>query len=267
MPEPTPPAPSPALPRLLLIWLPPLLLLAAAGALLQQNTNTPLFLALNSGAAMLPASFWSWVTVLGTGACAYAVVAPTLKNTPRLMASALLTGAFAGSFTHTIKPLVDAGRPAAMFDPSQIHIIGETLTRNSFPSGHATTAFAFAATLVFFGRRPALLASVLLPLAALVAFSRIAVGAHWPLDVLVGAAGGWLSGAAGEAISRRWMVWQKLTMQAVMALALLVMGISLAGTDLGYPLADPLKWLLSGVAVGSAIVALRAIWLKRSAAA
>lgn len=264
MPEPTRPAPHPALPRLLLIWLPPALLLTAAAMLAYQNANAPWFMALNRGAAVLPDVVWSWLTLMGTGACAYAVVAPTLKNTPRLMASALLTGAFAGIFTHALKPLFDAGRPAAVLDPSQIHIIGETLTRNSFPSGHATTAFAFAATLVFFSRRPALFAAVLLPIAALVAFSRIAVGAHWPLDILVGAAGGWLSGVAGEALSRRWLVWQKRTMQGVMGAALLVMGISLGTTDLGYPLADPLKWLLSGVAVGSAVLALRCLWLTRS---
>ena len=55
---------------------------------------------------------------------------------------------------------------------------------HSFPSGHSTTAFA-AATVVgaYFPRfRPAFYV-----LAALIAWSRVVVGVHYPLDVLGGA--------------------------------------------------------------------------------
>lgn len=54
----------------------------------------------------------------------------------------------------------------------------------SFPSGHAATAFAGAAVLVRYlpGRWP-----VLLTLATAIAFSRVYVGVHYPADVLFGA--------------------------------------------------------------------------------
>ncbi|WP_374509609.1 phosphatase PAP2 family protein [Niveibacterium sp.] len=264
MPESDAPEAPTKLLRPLLIWLPPAVLLGAALWLLHVDANVPVFIALNATAQRLPEHFWSWATALGTGACAYALIAPTLSRQPRLMAAALLTGAFGGIFTHTIKPLLNAARPAAKLTADQIHVIGDTLTRNSFPSGHAMTAFAFAATLVFFSQRPGRLALALLPLAAVVALSRIAVGAHWPLDVLVGAAGGWLSGVAGEAVSRRWLIWQRPAMQAVMAFALVVMGASLAFTNLGYPQADLLKWALSALAFFSGIVALRQQWIQRA---
>ena len=53
---------------------------------------------------------------------------------------------------------------------------------NSFPSGHAANNFAMATVVaIFYGRRGWL---AFLP-AAIVAYSRIYVGSHWPADVLV----------------------------------------------------------------------------------
>jgi undecaprenyl-diphosphatase len=63
---------------------------------------------------------------------------------------------------------------------------------NSFPSEHAAFAFAVAGVLVWW--RP-WLGRVCLVLAALVAFSRIYVGVHWPADVLASAAIGLVTGA------------------------------------------------------------------------
>jgi undecaprenyl-diphosphatase len=66
-------------------------------------------------------------------------------------------------------------------------------TSDSFPSGHAATSFACAATLAMFlpGK-----AAVLYVLAALIAYSRVYVGVHYPLDVLAGAALGLLVATA-----------------------------------------------------------------------
>jgi len=41
-------------------------------------------------------------------------------------------------------------------------------------------------------------------LAVLVAISRVAVGAHWPLDVVAGAVLGWLAGLSGAVIAHRY---------------------------------------------------------------
>ncbi len=81
-----------------------------------------------------------------------------------------------------LKRWVARERPAASDpDPDTLVELPETF---SFPSGHATVSFACAAVLAHAVPR---LAWPLFVLAALISFSRIYVGVHYPFDVLAGA--------------------------------------------------------------------------------
>ncbi len=81
-----------------------------------------------------------------------------------------------------LKLWVDRDRPPlANPDPDTLVRLPAT---GSFPSGHATVAFACATTIALAVPR---LALPLFALAALVAWSRVYVGVHYPLDVLAGA--------------------------------------------------------------------------------
>jgi undecaprenyl-diphosphatase len=68
----------------------------------------------------------------------------------------------------------------------------------SFPSGHATTSFACATMLAFSAPRAA---PAFFLLAAAIAWSRVYVGVHYPLDVLGGAVLGVLI-----SIALRWLL-------------------------------------------------------------
>lgn len=87
------------------------------------------------------------------------------------------------------KDWLDRDRPP-LRDPDPAPLVSLPVT-SSFPSGHATVAFACATVLALAAPR---LRWPLFALAALIAFSRVYVGVHYPLDVLAGAALGVLIG-------------------------------------------------------------------------
>ncbi len=70
-------------------------------------------------------------------------------------------------------------------------LITQTEIGNSFPSGHATFYFALATVVLLWNRRWGMWYFIL---TIVIGFARIFVGAHWPLDILGGAAIGILSG-------------------------------------------------------------------------
>lgn len=172
-----------------------------------------LFLAANRCASALDPAVWATITLLGDTSVIVPMLALLLWRRPQAVAALLASIPIGGLVSITIKQITVAPRPAAVLDHAQFTLIGEALRANSFPSGHAITAFAVAAAMlaVFMPlqprRRDWLLASVSVLAALTVALSRIAVGAHWPLDLLAGASLGWLCGLAGAAVARRWQGW------------------------------------------------------------
>lgn len=96
-----------------------------------------------------------------------------------------------------VKDLTHRTRPFVAHP--QIHPL-YVVHSSSFPAGHAATAFAGAVVLSFVVPRAA---PLLLAVAALIGFSRIYVGVHYPTDVLAGAVIG--AAVGGISIALQWL--------------------------------------------------------------
>jgi undecaprenyl-diphosphatase len=97
-----------------------------------------------------------------------------------------------------LKTLVDRQRPYEVIPEADPLLRWDVA--GSFPSGHAATSVAGAVVLAYLLGRWGLWLGLL---AAAVAFSRVYVGVHYPLDVLAGAALGAGVGLLAIAVVRR----------------------------------------------------------------
>lgn len=112
-----------------------------------------------------------------------------------LLAASIATGVCIALFK-LVKRRTSRPRPFEVM--ADLHTALPPLDDWSFPSGHAMNAFSAAVVVqIFF---PAL-ALVIWPLAVLIAVSRVALGLHYPSDVVVGAAlGALIAGASSYAV-------------------------------------------------------------------
>ncbi|WP_448519856.1 phosphatase PAP2 family protein [Rhodoflexus sp.] len=143
--------------------------------------------------------FFAYITHLGDGLFAVFVAAFMLWVRFRHAIQVLLAWGISGLFTQLLKRtfFADMPRPAAYFGEwVPLHYVeGITIhTTNSFPSGHATTAFALFLTLsIILQGRSVWLSLLCFLLAFLAAFSRVYLVQHFGIDTYAGACIGTLT--------------------------------------------------------------------------
>ncbi len=138
-------------------------------------------------------SFFYYITYLGDGTIAAIFIALILVLNVRMGLALLICFALAGLVTYAIKQIGydEVNRPSFVF---HFFVKGKTLNyvegvdlhiHNSFPSGHATQAFAVFGLLAFFLKQQ-WQKLVCIFIAILTAYSRVYLSQHWLIDILGG---------------------------------------------------------------------------------
>jgi membrane-associated phospholipid phosphatase len=259
----------------------------AAGLVLRRHPalDESLFHAVNALGPAAPA-LWSALSVAGLALAAWIYLTAFADGVPE-RAAQLLWGIVLGGLTASwIKHHLPSPRPFLALGAGHLNVVGTPLSAGSMPSGHSAMAFAMFAVLVAerrrFGERCAvdgvLTSGPGLALVGLLAFgialSRLAVGAHWPADALVGGGLGLLFGSLAPhawPVAAMTRLLARAPGQRLMAAGLLLCALCIAATPAlldatglverkwarnllpGYPLAAPLQLVLALVALAGAV--------------
>jgi len=219
--------------------------------------NQAVFYSLNHSGHALPDVLWSNLTLVADTLFAVAALLILASYHPRVLNQALVLLVIGTLFVHGFKQWLDIMRPAAVLDRDSFYIIGRVLKTHSFPSGHSFTAMSCAGLIWLNSRRlPIGVAALIIGFMA--ALSRAMVGAHWPLDILVGSAAGLLIAWFSVYLVNRWP-WlqghgQKLFTAAVLTIASAYLSIY----QDGYPGTSLLALIAS---IWALVIAWKKIWL------
>jgi membrane-associated phospholipid phosphatase len=172
-----------------------LFLLLGIAALMFWNKER-VFLWLNHQHTYTADVILKYFTYIGDGIFMIGLAVLMLLFRMKKMAALLaLSFLLSGLLAQTIKRTTERPRPGLHFQqPDMIHKVDDVLLkgRNSFPSGHTTTAFATFSLLAFASRNK-VIQFLYFAIAVTIGYSRIYLGQHFLEDVLMGAAIGFLS--------------------------------------------------------------------------
>lgn len=232
------------------------LLLATAIVVAASGANAILFVRLNEMASELPNALWANLTFTADTLFVMALLGAVAARKHELFASSLLLLLVGTLFVHGGKNLFDAARPAALLAADTFNLIGPKLKNHSFPSGHSFTIFAGLTLVSFY--LPRIWLIPLLVWALLGAFSRVAVGAHWPLDTLVGSAGGILIAVLCVWLNQKFAALRSSGWKMTSAVLLSIAALYLPFFDSRYPDTTLLAVVTALIAV---VMLTREFWL------
>ncbi len=160
------------------------------------------FLKLNAWLSQF-SDFQNNTTQMGDALVFLSILSVFVILTPRVW-EALISGSLVSLvLSAVLKKIFSVPRPAAAIGEEHCVIIGKILKgHNSLPSGHSITAFTIIMVLLY-AFMPSqrwlrwLWCVGMLVLGVVFVSSRVGVGAHYPLDTLVGACIGFISALSG----------------------------------------------------------------------
>ncbi len=221
------------------------------------GVNQPLFITLHHALAVVPGVVWRLLSMAGEWTLVIGVLLLLAARQPALLPRMLALGSAGILASIALKAGFDVLRPPLVLPAGTVHLLDVLPGNRSFPSGHAVAVGVLAGVLMQRRSLPAQLGLALL--AVLVCLSRLAIGVHWPLDVLAGAACGFaLAHVAGRVRKSSWPV--ALLLQAIKALALVLLVVSVWKLGQARPNEAYVLYNLITLAMGVAV-----LWRKVAA--
>lgn len=221
---------------------------------------------------ILPPVFWS-ITNLGGDAYVVLLVLLLAERKPGVITSWVLKTWLIGALVaQLIKHWLPMPRPASVLGVENLSLIDHPpLVSGSMPSGHALAAVScgliLSVILVQKGKSPWLVFCTGL-IAGLVAWTRVAVGAHWPADVIAGAGLAFGVVALAFVWDRRssWNPWFARTPGHVLVIVLhLLIAFYLTTPQSDSVVVHGVQWALAGVSVVRAIMLAKPLqWLFKA---
>ena len=121
-----------------------------------------------------------------------------------VLRATVLAYALAELVTQVLKRLADQPRPTASIPGLDVHGYPKDPFGNAYPSAHTSVTVGLVTALWPWLTGPQRAVGV--AVAVLVALNRLYIGAHWPVDVVGGAAIGLLSGSVCWLVAARWPI-------------------------------------------------------------
>lgn len=171
-----------------------------------------MFFFLNSKLSQFPATIFN-LTQFGDALVSLSFLSIFAIYSPKIWEGLISASLVSCIICSCLKELFSVPRPAAVFNNIDFVIIGTKLSgRNSLPSGHAITVFTVLTVLLFAFmpqklKHKILWFSFIMIVGLIFSFTRIGVGAHYPLDVIIGAIIGYISGLLGMLINEKYKIW------------------------------------------------------------
>jgi len=223
-----------------------------------QNLDTSLFLFFNALPGYTGPALWAHLTILGDGLVVAVLFLPWIRSHPERLWGGVLGALVMVLILQSFKGMLSLPRPLGVLPPELVHVIGPALRRRAFPSGHTASFFLFAGIWALSTPRRWLSLALLLS-ACLVGISRVAVGVHWPSDVLGGALLGWSAAWVGLRVADRWRWGTGISGRRILGSALMLSALVLLLVyRTGYPSVLLFQWALAaacGLAGGRELMA------------
>lgn len=207
--------------KLSLFIVPTLFLIAIVVFLYKQNAlnvdgyvqiQKDCFFFLNSKLSQFPVIVAN-LTEFGNEVVLLSFLSIFLIRVPKIWECFLSASLVSCIFSISLKRIFGMPRPSMVFENDSFVIIGKKLTGySSLPSGHSITVFTLLTVLLYAFMPKRLNYKILwfifmIGAGLVLILTRVGVGAHYPLDTIIGATIGYISGLLGIFINEKYKIW------------------------------------------------------------